>query len=86
LLTNIYIDIKKLGGIGSVGRRITGRQSGVVNRHVGIGWKHAHVCIEDASRVASCRSWPISVKKAPSPSWKPQLSITASSKSVPSAW
>jgi len=28
----IHIDIKKLGRIGSVGRRITGRQTGVVNR------------------------------------------------------
>jgi hypothetical protein len=28
----IHIDIKKLGRIGSVGHRITGRQTGVVNR------------------------------------------------------
>jgi hypothetical protein len=34
----IHIDIKKLGRIGSVGHRITGRQTGVVNRHLGIGW------------------------------------------------
>ena len=33
----IHIDIKKLGRIGSVGHRITGRQTGVVNRHLGIG-------------------------------------------------
>jgi transposase InsO family protein len=48
----IHIDIKKLGRIGSVGHRITGRQTGVVNRHRGIGWEYVHVCIDDASRVA----------------------------------
>jgi transposase InsO family protein len=48
----IHLDIKKLGRIGSVGHRITGRQSGVVNRHHGIGWEFVHVCIDDASRVA----------------------------------
>jgi transposase InsO family protein len=45
----IHIDIKKLGRIGS---GITGRQTGVVNRHLGIGWEYVHVCIDDASRVA----------------------------------
>src|SRR5215813_8140122 len=48
----IHLDIKKLGRIGSVGHRITGRQAGVVNRHHGIGWEFVHVCIDDASRVA----------------------------------
>ena len=48
----IHIDIKKLGRIGSVGHRITGRQTGVVNRHLRIGWQFVHVCIDDASRVA----------------------------------
>ena len=48
----IHLDIKKLGRIGSVGHRITGRQTGVVNRHRGIGWEFVHVCIDDASRVA----------------------------------
>ena len=43
----IYIDIRKLGRIGSVGHRITGRQTGVVNRHLGIGWEFLHVCIDD---------------------------------------
>jgi hypothetical protein len=32
--------------------RITGRQTGVVNRHLGIGWEYVHVCIDDASRIA----------------------------------
>jgi transposase InsO family protein/transposase-like protein len=48
----IHLDIKKLGRIGSVGHRITGRLSGVVNRHHGIGWEFVHVCIDDASRVS----------------------------------
>lgn len=48
----IHIDIKKLGRIGSVGHRITGRQTGVVNRHPGIGWEFVPVCIDDASRIA----------------------------------
>jgi len=48
----IHIDIKKLGRIGSVGHRITGRQPGVINRHLGVGWEYVHVCIDDASRVA----------------------------------
>jgi hypothetical protein len=36
----------------AVGHRITGRQTGLVNRHLGIGWEYVHVCIDDASRVA----------------------------------
>jgi len=48
----IHLDIKKLGRIGSVGHRITGRYPGTVNRHRGIGWEFVHVCIDDASRVA----------------------------------
>ena len=48
----IHLDIKKLGRIGSVGHRITGRQTGGVNRHLGIGWEYVHVCIDDASRIA----------------------------------
>ncbi len=48
----IHIDIKKLGKIGSVGHRITGRRTGVVNRNLGIGWEFVHVCIDDNSRIA----------------------------------
>ena len=51
----IHLDIKKLGRIGSVGHRITGRQTGVVNRHLGIRWEFVHVCIYDASRIAFSR-------------------------------
>ena len=48
----IHIDIKKLGRIGSIGHRISGRKTGVINRHLGIGWEFVHVCIDDASRIA----------------------------------
>lgn len=51
----IHIDIKKLGKIGSVGHRITGRKTGVVNRNLGIGWEFVHVCIDDNSRIAFSR-------------------------------
>ena len=74
----IHLDIKKLGRIGSIGHRITGRQTGVVNRHLGIGWEYVHVCIDDASRMPSCRSWPISAKKARSLSSRPPSPITQS--------
>ena len=47
----IHLDIKKLGRIGSVGHRITGRYPGAVNRHHGIGWEFVHVFI-DNSRIA----------------------------------
>ena len=46
----IHLDIKKLGRIGSVGHRITGRSAGVVNRHHGIGGEYVHVCIDDLAR------------------------------------
>jgi transposase InsO family protein len=54
----IHLDIKKLGRIGSVGHRITGRHTGIVNRHLGIGWEFVHVCIDDASRVAFVQVMP----------------------------
>ena len=54
----IHLDIKKLGRIGSVGHRITGRQTGVVNRNLGIGWEFVHVCIDDASRIAFVQVMP----------------------------
>jgi transposase len=34
-----HVDIKKLGRIGSIGHRITGRRTGGINRHLGIGWE-----------------------------------------------
>jgi len=54
----IHLDIKKLGRIGSVGHRITGRRTGVINRNLGIGWEFVHVCIDDASRVAFVQVMP----------------------------
>jgi transposase InsO family protein len=47
----IHIDIKKLGRFAKVGHRITGQTAGH-DRSRGIGWEFAHVCIDDASRVA----------------------------------
>ena len=48
----LHLDIKKLGRIDGIGHRITGRRTGAINRHHGIGWEHLHVCIDDASRLA----------------------------------
>jgi transposase InsO family protein len=48
----VHIDSKRLGRIDGIGRRITGRRPGAVNRHHGIGWECLHVCIDDASRLA----------------------------------
>jgi transposase InsO family protein len=45
----LHVDIKKLGGIGRVGHRITGDRH---RRARGIGWEFVHVCIDDCSRVA----------------------------------
>jgi transposase InsO family protein len=48
----IHLDTKKLGRIEGIGHRITGRHTGAVNRHHGIGWEALHVAIDDASRLA----------------------------------
>jgi transposase-like protein len=48
----LHLDTKKLGRIGSVSHRITGRHSGVINRHRGTGWDYLHVCVDDTSRLA----------------------------------
>ena len=48
----LHLDTKKLGRIDGMGHRITGRRTGAINRHHGIGWEHLHVCIDDASRLA----------------------------------
>src|SRR6516162_10037124 len=81
----IHIDIKKLGRIGSVGHRITGRQPGVVNRHLGIGWDTFTSALTMPRASPSCRSWPINAKRAPSPSWMPPLPITLNWASASSA-
>ena len=49
----IHLDIKKLGKIGSVGHRITGRRTGIVNQHLGIGWEFVHVCSDTETSGAS---------------------------------
>jgi transposase InsO family protein len=48
----IHLDTKKLGRIKGLGHRVTGRAPGRVNRHLGIGWEHLHVAIDDCSRLA----------------------------------
>jgi transposase InsO family protein len=48
----VHIDTKKLGKIAGIGHRITGRHSGMGNRHRGIGWEYLHVAVDDASRLA----------------------------------
>ncbi len=47
----IHLDIKKLGRFQRVGHRITGSHAGIY-RPRGPGWEYAHVCIDDASRLA----------------------------------
>jgi len=48
----LHLDTKKLGRIGGVGHRITGRRSGTINQHHGVGWEALHVAVDDASRLA----------------------------------
>jgi transposase InsO family protein len=48
----VHIDTKKLGRIAGIGHRITGRRSGMINRHRGSGWEYLHVAVDDASRLA----------------------------------
>lgn len=46
----LHLDIKKLGKFRQPGHRVTGRKPGVHQRNS--GWEHAHVAIDDHSRVA----------------------------------
>jgi transposase InsO family protein len=46
----IHLDTKKLGRFRSIGHRITGRSAGY--RREKLGWEFAHVCVDDASRLA----------------------------------
>ncbi len=46
----IHIDIKKLNRFSEPGHRVTGDRGG--GRSIGAGWEFAHVCIDDASRLA----------------------------------
>jgi len=47
----VHLDIKKLGRFSAVGHRITGRHAGLYQAK-NVGWEYAHVCIDDASRLA----------------------------------
>ena len=58
----IHIDIKKLNRFREPGHRVTGDRS--AGRSVGAGWEFAHVCIDDASRLAFVEMKPD--EKAPS--------------------
>jgi transposase InsO family protein len=44
-----YLDVKKLGRIQGVGRRITGIRQPASRE---LGWDYVHVCVDDATRVA----------------------------------
>ena len=45
----IHLDVKKLGRFAQPGHRVTGTRAG---RRQGSGWEYAHICVDDASRVA----------------------------------
>jgi transposase len=59
----IHLEIKKLGRIGSVGHRITGRYPSAVNRRHGIGWELSTFALMMLRASPSSRSWPISARK-----------------------
>jgi transposase InsO family protein len=48
----IHIDVKRLGRIGRVGKRITGRVAGGACTPAGLGWEAVHVAIDDYTRLA----------------------------------
>ncbi|MCK5944167.1 MAG: IS481 family transposase [Planctomycetes bacterium] len=45
----LHLDTKKLGRIKGIGHRITGNKQDTTR---GVGWDFAHVCIDDATRLA----------------------------------
>ena len=47
----LHLDIKKLGRIGRIGHRITGRRQGS-HRTRRIGWEFVHVAVDDCTRLA----------------------------------
>lgn len=51
----LHLDVKKLGRILRVGRRITGQRT---ETHRGAGWEYVHVAIDDTSRVAYAQVLP----------------------------
>jgi transposase InsO family protein len=48
----IHLDTKKLSRFQGVGHRITGRFAGFSQVRGRLGWEFAHVCIDDATRLA----------------------------------
>jgi transposase InsO family protein len=48
----IHIDVKRLGRIGHVGKRVTGRVPGGVCTAARLGWEAVHVAVDDYSRLA----------------------------------
>ncbi|RWP14655.1 hypothetical protein [Mesorhizobium sp.] len=52
-----------------MGHRITGRRTGTVNRHLGIGWEFVHVCIDGASRITFVQVMPDERRASAAASW-----------------
>ena len=63
----LHLDTKKLGRIGGLGHRITGRRTGVINRHPGIGCTFMSASMTPHG-LPTQRSWPTNARRAPSPS------------------
>jgi transposase len=55
----LHVDTQSLERIGRVGHRITGDRRA---RSRGIGWEYAHVCVDDASRLAYAEILPMSIR------------------------
>ena len=60
----VHMDTKKLGRIQGIAHRITGRRTGAIDRHHGIGWECLHVCIDGACRLAYSEVLPDERKEA----------------------
>jgi transposase InsO family protein len=53
----IHVDVKKLGRIDGVGKRISGRYP-LHHRARGAGWEYVHVAVDDATRLAHAEVLP----------------------------
>src|SRR3954447_5353578 len=71
----IHLDIKKLGRIGSVGHRITGRYPGAVNRHLGIAGSSSMSASTMLHASPSSRFYQINARRARLPSSRPPSPI-----------
>ena len=83
----IHIDTKKLGRISRIGHRITGDRTGQSSNR-GVGRKHLHVAVDDASRLAYTELLPDERKHSAvafSPVPWPGLPATASPSNASSA-